>query len=418
MRFIFSPPADGATDLLDLPWKEPLAEWQDPRLIDVPTAGIHRHVVRFVDTGHEIFVLKELPDDLVRREHRLLRELAEVSIPAVEVLGACLDRDGQDSILVTRFLAYSATYRRLLSTMNAGPHFDALIGGMVELLVRLHLAGYLWGDCSLSNTLFKLDAGDLEAYLVDAETMEHYPELSAGQRQFDLDCAYERIAGELMDLEAGGLLADDIDPVETADRVVSGYHALWSEVTREDVIARDEQRYLIGERIRRIEELGFDVDEIELLPVDDGSDDGSTLRLRTKVADPGRWRRVLMRQTGLDVQDRQARRLLGDIASFRAWLEQESGRPVSEAVAANRWLVECYEPVVSAIPGEHRSKRDEAEVFHEVLEHRWLLSERAGCDVGTTEAAQDYFDRVLPDLPTASIRVIEDDPLASDLGPG
>lgn len=163
MRFIFSPPADGAADLLDLPWKEPLAEWQSVRLIDVPMAGIHRHVVRFVDTGHEIFVLKELPDDLVRREYRLLRELADVSIPAVEVLGACLDRDGQDSILVTRFLAYSATYRRLFSTMHAGPQFDALIGGMVELLVRLHLAGYLWGDCSLSNTLFKLDAGDLEA---------------------------------------------------------------------------------------------------------------------------------------------------------------------------------------------------------------------------------------------------------------
>jgi hypothetical protein len=409
MRFIFSPPADGAADLLDLPWKEPLADWRDPRLIDVPTAGIHRHVVRFVDTGREVFVLKELPDELVRREHRLLRELADVSIPAVEVLGACLDRDGQDSILVTRFLAYSATYRRLLSTMHAGPQFDALIGGMVELLVRLHLAGYLWGDCSLSNTLFKLDAGDLEAYLVDAETMEHHPELTEGQRRLDLDCAYERIGGELMDLEAGGLLADDIDPVETADSVVRGYHALWCEVTREDVIARDEQRYLIGERIRRIEELGFDVDEIELLPADDGTDDGSTVRLRTKVADPGRWRRVLMRHTGLDVQDRQARRLLGDIASFRAWLEQQSGRPVPETTAANRWLVECYDPIVSAIPSELRSKRDEAEVFHEVLEHRWLLSERAGRDVGTTEAAEDYFDRVLPDLPTASIPVIDED---------
>lgn len=171
------------------------------------------------------------------------------------------------------------------------------------------------------------------------------------------------------------------------------------------MIARDEQRYLIGERIRRIEELGFDVDEIELLPAVDGSDDGAKVRLRTKVADPGRWRRVLMRSTGLDVQDRQARRLLGDIASFRAWLEQQSGRPVSETTAANRWLVECYDPIVSAIPYELRTKRDEAEVFHEVLEHRWLLSEQAGCDIGTTEAAEDYFDRVLPDLPTASIPV-------------
>jgi hypothetical protein len=399
MRFIFNPPADGAADLLDLPWDTPLADWTDERLIEIPTAGIHRHVVRFVEASQGTFVLKELPEDLVRREHRLLRELADVSIPAVEVVGACLEREGQDAILITRYLAYSATYRRLLSTIQAGPQFDALIGGMVELLVRLHLAGYLWGDCSLSNTLFKLDAGDLEAYLVDAETMEHHAYLTDGQRQLDLDLAYERIGGELMDLEAGGLLDEGIDPLETAESVLDRYHSLWGEVNREDIIAKDEQRYLIGERIRRIEELGFDVDEVELLP----AEDGSKVRLRTRVADPGRWRRLLMRRTGLDVQDRQARRLLSDIASFRAWLEQESGRPVSEQAAATRWLVECYDPVVSGIPGELRGKRDEPEVFHEVLEHRWRLSERAGRDVGTSEAARSYFHEVLPELPTGTI---------------
>lgn len=402
MRFIFNPPADGAAELLDLPWETPLSDWDVDSLVEVPTAGIHRHVVKFIDTPGGVFVLKELPDDLVRREYHLLRELADDSIPAVEVVGACLDREDQDSVLITRFLAYSATYRRLLSTIQAGPQFDALIGGMVELLVRLHLAGYLWGDCSLSNTLFKLDAGDLEAYLVDAETMEQHEGLSDGQRQLDLDSAYERIGGELLDLEAGGLLDPAIDPVETADSVVERYRSLWCELTRDEVIPRDEQRYLIGERMRRIEELGFDVDEVELLP----AEDGSKVRLRTRVADPGRWQRLLRTRTGLDVQDRQARRLLADIASFRAWLEQSSGRPVSEAAAATRWLVECFDPVVSEIPAELRGKRDEAEVFHEVLEHRWLLSERAGRDVSTSEAARDYFDTVLPDLPTGTIPVI------------
>ncbi|HSX66334.1 DUF4032 domain-containing protein [Nocardioides sp.] len=404
MRFVFNPPADGAAELLDLPWETPLAQWDVEALVEVPTAGIHRHVVKFVDTPVGVFVLKELPDDLVLREYQLLRALAHDSIPAVEVVGACLEREGQDAIVVTRFLAYSATYRRLLSTIQAGPQFDALIGGMVELLVRLHLGGYLWGDCSLSNTLFKLDAGDLEAYLVDAETMEHHPGLSDGQRQLDLDAAYERIGGELLDLEAGGLLDPGIDPVETADSVMERYRALWCELTRDEVISRDEQRYLIGERMRRIEELGFDVDEVELLP----AEDGSKIRLRTRVADPGRWQRLLRSRTGLDVQDRQARRLLSDIASFRAWLEQSTGRNLTEAAAATRWLVECFDPVVSEIPAELRGKRDEAEVFHEVLEHRWLLSERAGRDVSTSEAARDYFDTVLPDLPTGTIPVITD----------
>ncbi|GAB3861949.1 DUF4032 domain-containing protein [Nocardioides maradonensis] len=402
MRFVFNPPADSATDLLDLPWSVPLAEWDVPTLVEVPTAGIHRHVVRFVETPGGTFVLKELPLELVLREYSLLRALAADSIPAVEAVGACVDRVGQDSIVITRFLAYSATYRRLLSTIQAGPQFDSLIGAMVELLVRLHLAGYMWGDCSLSNTLFKLDAGDLEAYLVDAETMEHHAHLTDGQRQLDLDNAYERIGGELLDLESGGLLDDAIDPLDTADAVVARYHALWCEITRDEVIARGEQRYLIGERVRRIEELGFDVDEVELMP----ADDGSKLRLRTRVADPGRWQRQLRSRTGLVVQDRQARRLLADIASFRAWLEQRTDRPVSEAEAASQWLAECYQPVVSVIPETLRDKRDEPEVFHEVLEHRWFLSERAGRDVSTSEAARDYFEVVLPGLPAGAIRRI------------
>jgi hypothetical protein len=229
--------------------------------------------------------------------------------------------------------------------------------------------------------------------------MEHHPTLSDGQRQLDLDLAHERIAGELLDLEAGGLLADGIDPVATSDDVVERYRALWCEVTRDEVVSRHEQRYLVGDRIRRIEELGFDVDEVELVPVEDGS----RLRLRTRVADPGRWQRLLRMRTGLVAQDRQARRLLSDIAGYRAWLEQSEGLPVSESAAATRWLSEVYDPVVSSIPDRLRGKRDEPEVFHEVLEHRWVMSEQAARDVGTTAAAADYFEHVLPAIPLSVV---------------
>src|SRR5207247_5626162 len=68
--------------------------------------------------------------------------------------------------------------------------------------VRLHLAGFYWGDCSLSNTLFRRDAGALAAYLVDAETGEMHPRLSDGQRSYDIDIATENIAGEIYDLQA------------------------------------------------------------------------------------------------------------------------------------------------------------------------------------------------------------------------
>jgi hypothetical protein len=106
-----------------------------------------------------------------------------------------------------------------------------------------------------------------------------------------------------------------------------------------------------------------------------------------------------MALTGLDVWENQARRLLADIASFRGWMEQVEQRRVPPAVAANRWLREVYQPVMDAVPPHLRHRLDAAEIFHEILEHRWFLSEAAGRDVGTAEAVADYVSTVLPAVP-------------------
>jgi tRNA A-37 threonylcarbamoyl transferase component Bud32 len=397
VRFVFSPPADTAAGLLTLPWREPLEEWVDERLQEIPQRGISRHVVRFVAEGGDFYALKEIPERYARREYQLLRHLKELGIPAVEVLGAVVERpDDLDAVLVTRFLDYSSSFRALFANPRGGHLTDRLLDAQVELLARLHLAGFVWGDCSLSNTLFRFDAGALSAYLVDAETAEVHERLSDGQRRFDLDVAFEKVAGELLDLQAGGFLAEDLDPVEVATSLVARYDALWGELTSEEVMQPDEQRYRIAERIRRLNDLGFDVDEVELV---EDSGGGNRLKLTTRVAEPGHHRRDLFARTGLDVQENQARRLLADIASFRAWMEQTEGRRVPEVVAAARWLTEVYQPVVDGIPAHLRSRLDPPEVFHEIMEHRWFLSEGAGRDVGTTAAAHDYISRVLPEVP-------------------
>jgi len=397
MHFVFSPPAEAAAGLLDLPWDEPLEEWTDDRMTDVPQRGLSRHIVRFVAEGGEVFALKEISERLARKEYSLLRRLKELGIPAVDVLGVVVERPKElDAILVTRFLDYSSSFRALFANPRGASMTDRLMDAQVELLARLHLAGFMWGDCSLSNTLFRFDAGALAAYLVDAETAEMHKRLSRGQREYDLELAHERVAAELFDLEAGECLAQDLDPLEVADDLVRRYNHLWHELTDEEVMRRDEQRWRIAERIRRLNELGFDVDEVEL--IDDPSG-GSRLKLTTRVAEPGRHRRELMALTGLDVWENQARRLLADIASFRGWLEQVQQRRVPQAVAANRWLREVYQPVLDSIPEDLRTRLDAAEIFHEILEHRWFLSEAAGRDVGTKAAAQDYISHVLPAVP-------------------
>ena len=398
MRFVFSPPAGEMTGLLTLPWDRPLADWQDERLVEIRQRGISRHVVRFVADDGKLFALKSISESLARREYRLLRALADESIPAVQVDGIVVDCGPDadaDAILVTRFLDYASTYRAVFSSPRGGPATDRLLDALVELLVRLHLTGFFWGDCSLSNALFRADAGSFEAYLVDAETSERHPSLTDGQRAFDLEIAVERVCGELMDLQAGDLLPAGVDPVEVSEELRQRYERLWLELTREEIIPPDEQRHRIAKRLRRLNELGYDADEVELIP----APEGTRLRIRTRVAESGQHSRDLFRKTGIAADDNQARRLLNDIASFRGYLEQKKGQPVSEIVAAHRWLEEVYDPVVSSIPGRLRGRLAPPEIFHEILEHRWYMSEAAGRDVGTTAAARSYFETVLPEVP-------------------
>jgi hypothetical protein len=395
MRFVFTPPAEAVAGLLTLPWDRPLEEWTDDRLVEIRQRGLSRHVVRFVVEAGEVFAIKEIDERLARREHHLLRRLQQLGIPAVEVLGVVADRPGLDSALVTRFLDYSTPYRNLFANPRGGQLTDRLLDAMVELLVRLHLACFLWGDCSLSNTLFRHDAGALAAYLVDAETAELRPSLSDGMRSYDVALAGERVGGELFDLAAAELLPADVDPVEVASEIPRRYEALWGELTREELLQPGDQRYRIADRLRRLNELGFDVDELEIVQ----GPAGNRLKVRTRIAEPGQHRTLLFARTGIDAQENQARRLLNDIASFRGWLEQREGRRIPDAAAANRWLAEVYEPVIRSMPADLRGRLDDAEVFHEILEHRWFLSEAAGRDVGTSAAAADYFTGVLPAVP-------------------
>jgi hypothetical protein len=411
VRFVFTPPADHASGLLTLPWSVPLAQWRDDRLVEIRQRGISRHVVRFVYDDGTLYALKELSERLARREYQVLRALADLNVPAVEAVGIAVDLDDaqprqqdSDAILVTKFLTYAATYRAVFSHPRGIQPIDGLLDALVELLVRLHLSGFFWGDCSLSNTLFRHDAGTLEAYLVDAETSEQHPALSDGQRLYDIELATERIAGELLDLQAGERLPDDVDPFEIADELRKRYDSLWQELTQEEILRPEEQRQRIAERLHRLNKLGFDAEEIELIP----TPEGNKLRLRTRVAESGHFARKLFLRTGIDAGENQARRLLNDITGFRAYLEQKEGRPVSEIVATNRWLEEVYDPVIAAVPEDLRGRLPPAEIFHEILEHRWYMSEAAGRDVGTIAATKDYIKQVLPEAPEPLDETLDD----------
>lgn len=381
--------------LLDLPWSVPLADWPEEQLAALPR-GISRHVVRFVPLSGKVIAIKEIKADLARREYTMLRTLRRLGQPCVKPIGVVSGRvaaDGTplDACLLTRHLKFSLPYRALFSQNLRPDTADRLIDALAVLLVRLHLGGFWWGDVSLSNTLFRRDAGAFAAYLVDAETGELHNSLSDGQRAHDLDLAQVNIVGELMDLAAGGLLVDLMDPVDTAALIVQRYESLWRELTELERFELGD-RWRVDERIRRLNALGFDIDELEM-----STDiDGTSIQIQPKVVDAGHHSRRLLRLTGLDAEENQARRLLNDLDSFRAAQDRQGD---DEEMVAHDWLAQCYEPTRRLVPRELAGKLEPAEMFHEILEHRWYLSERAGHDTSIEDAIRDYVSAVLPSKP-------------------
>lgn len=387
---------------LELPWSTPLEQWPEESCTDVES-GLHRNPVRFVAHHAAIYAIKELLEHVATREYAMLRSLETLNLPVVEPVGLVIDRPvpaggEKRGLLVTRFLQHSMPFRHVISRGVSATQAYQLLDALADLLVNLHLAGFFWGDCSLSNALFRLDAGRYSAYLVDAETGEMHPTLSNGQRRHDLQIAEENVAGEFMDIQAGFGLPEGLDPVELAVGLVARYDHLWAELTREEVFAAQEQ-FRIDSRIQRLNDLGFDVEDLDIQTIEGGH----KIRLRVQVVEPGHHRRRLESLTGLDVQENQARRLLNDLDHFRAWHSGIAGRPIPEQEAARRWLDEVYRPALAAIPPEQAAKLDPAEIFHQLLEHRWYLSERVGRDLPIEEVVPSYVAEVLAKLPPQAV---------------
>lgn len=377
--------------LLALPWSLPLENWPDDIITALPK-GISRHIVRFVTLDGFVIAIKETTDEMAQSEYKMLRHLQKLDAPSVEAVAVIQGRtdDNGESLpaaLVTRHLKFSMPFRALYSQTLRPETAQRLIDSLALLLVKLHNIGFFWGDVSLSNTLFRRDAGSFAAYLVDAETGRIHDKLSTGQREHDLEIARVNIAGELMDIQAGGKLDSSLDPVETSDSIMSAYDKLWHELKDSELLDQNEL-WKINARVERLNNLGFDIEELSIIT----DDSGTKVKIQPKVVDAGHHSRRLLRLTGLDTEENQARRLLNDLDAYSATV---TGLNLDEEVIAHKWLTEVFEPVILQVPKDMDRKLEPAEVFHQVLEHRRYMSENQNRDVSLTEAVSDYIDSVL-----------------------
>ena len=391
--------------LVRLPWSTPLAEWSDDYVVPLPR-GLSRHIVRIVRLGDRTYAVKETQEEMAFREYRLLRDLQRLGLPAVRPVGVVTGREDDSDeelpcALLTEHLAFSLPYRALFAHGMSSESLPSLVDALVVLLVRLHLADFYWGDVSLSNVLFRRSAGGFAAYLVDAETGELRPTLSPGMREYDVQVGCENVFAELLDLQAGGRISSSVEGHEIVALIQKRYDDLWRELTSEEEFSAEEM-WRIEQRIERLNELGFDVDELDIVT----DFDGDRIRIQPKAVEAGHHQRELQALTGLNVEDGQACRLLNDLTAFIA--HYGLGRE-DKAIAANRWLTEIFEPIMALVPPEARGKLEPAEIFHEILVHRWYLSEKAGHEVGIFETARDYIDTVLTQKPDELVTADEAD---------
>jgi hypothetical protein len=385
-------------DFRALPWELPFDEWSKNDLhLEEVQHGISRHPVVFINYSGSLYVIKELPVTIARNEYDLLSQMHAIGLPCVNPIGyAEIKRiTGSFSILFTRYLDASVPYRSLFIGSAMDRYQTHLLDAISGLLVQLHSNGFYWGDCSLSNSLFRRDAGALQAYLVDAETAEyHLPRLSPMLRYHDLEIMQENILGELSDLQTDEDLSLSYPIEETGPYIQQRYRELWEEITREDVFSQDEL-YRVQERIRALNSLGFSVNDIELK----NEDHGNILKLRIFVSDRNFHRNQLMEITGLSAEERQAQQIINEINELKANLSQSGNPNISMEAVSYHWLEHIYKPVIEKLkpiinnPTHPKINADSIELYCQILEHKWYLSERAQHDVGHQAAVEDYISR-------------------------
>lgn len=356
----------GHPDFLDLDWSTSITDWTTARVVDLPK-GISRHEVRFVAYDQGIYAVKELPTGAARNDYAVLRALERVDAPAVIPVALIEDRHAdpsheQSAALITKYVDYSFSYRELLEGQGFGRRRRQMLGAFAGLLVDLHLSGCFWGDCSLSNVLYRYDAMAIEATMVDAETAAIRPALSDGQRHEDLLIMEANIQGGMCDIAASQGLSIDAADSSLGPEISAWYTWLWDQATAVLEIRSDE-RFRIADHVSHLNNLGFAVDELDLDTVA-GSD---VVRVRPLVT-ARNLRRVRLRDmTGIGASEAQATEILADLERFAR--HRGLTDPMSAPLAAVLWRVERFEPALARIR-DLDLLGDPVQSFCDYLNHR------------------------------------------------
>lgn len=382
----------GYPDFLDLPWDTSITEWPDTLFVELPK-GISRHEVRFHERDGGLYAIKELPTRPASNDYSVLRQLVDHQVPSVTPVGLVLGRaddptEEASAALITAFEPYSFSFRSLVQGPGFGSRRTQMLDAFAGLLCELHLIGCFWGDCSLSNVLYRFDAETVMAIMVDAETSSLMDELTDGQREHDLQIMVENVAGGMADIafSQGGDL-DDAD-LTLGDDISERYHALWRELTSVDRIL-PEHRWQFNGRVERLNALGFQVDEVEVV----SDPDRSRLRMRPVVAGREFHASRLAQLTGIAALEFQARQILSDVNYFIA--TEMTG---TREAAALRYRLEAFDPWIARL-SQLDDVVDPVQSYCDLLVFRFQESTNQETSLTTDEAFELWLENGRPGYP-------------------
>jgi hypothetical protein len=159
----------------------------------------------------------------------------------------------------------------------------------------------------------------------------------------------------------------------------------------EDLVISSNERYRIRERIARLNELGFSVDDVDLAPV--GGED--RVRMRVRVGGRTFHSQRLRELTGIEASENQSRHILSDLNYFIA----KSGRKSStgKTVAVMSWITTCFEPLIGQISEVWQG--DPIQGFCDFLLFRLAVASERGSDVPNEEAFRMWTEAGFPGFP-------------------
>lgn len=194
-----------------------------------------------------------------------------------------------------------------------------------------------------------------------------------------------------MDLSSQNLLMDGIPLEDTSGSIRLRYQNLWEQINSQIVINPNE-KYRIHEQIQAINSLGYSIGEVIVEPVDDGD----KISFHVVVTDRNFHRDQLLGLTGIAAEEMQARTMMNEILELKASLSNIQNRSTPVSIAAYSWLHEHYQPVIDKLQPFIDQSGDPAELYCQILEHKWYLSEAAQHDVGHHAAVEDYLQNITP----------------------